>query len=494
MKRRDLITASTGLLGTRVLGKIGRPPLDRQHCKDVIVVIPGITGSVLQLRGKDVWSPSYSAIFSALSSLGRSFDSLILKSDPIDKDDLGDGVTATALVPDLHVIPGLWKIDGYSALRTQLFERLDLRSGENYIEFPYDWRRDNRVAARRLARLAPVWLNAWRKSSGHTDAKLIILAHSMGGLVAQYFVECLEGWRCVRALVTIGTPFRGSLNALNFVCNGLAKDIGPMKLGDLGPLLRSFTSTYQLLPRYPCISTGGAGLKRVIEVTNLPGLDVARARLGRSFLTEIEEHQKANAASAQYLSSDYVLVPITGGGQRTLQTALFTGEALETSFDYPGESFLGDGTVPEVSSIPIEFDTNPRLASRVRVMTGRHASLQCMESVVSQIVGLIKTRGELDRGSFSGNSIVRNALHVEDIYDEKAPVEIVCSTTAPAKHVTVSTIQLPSNTRLQRQQVKAEPEGQTVSLGRLSVGSYRVEVSAPGADTVSDIILVAGAE
>jgi len=494
MKRRDFLAASVGLISTHALGQIASPSRNRQRCKDIIVVIPGITGSVLQVRGKDVWSPSFSAIFSAFSSLERNLDSLTLKDDPVDEDDIGDGVTATALVPDLHLIPGFWKIDGYSTLRAQLFEQLELKEGENYIEFPYDWRRDNRLAARRLARQAPIWLKAWRQSSGQADAKLIILAHSMGGLVAQYFVECLEGWRHSRALVTIGTPFRGSLNALNFICNGLTMNMGPLKLADLGPLFRSFTSAYQLLPRYPCISTGSGGLKRVVEVNDLPGLDAIRVRRGRAFLTEIEAHQKANAASAEYQSSDYALVPIAGGGQRTLQTALFSSGTLAMSFDYPGESLLGDGTVPEVSSIPIEFDTDPRLASHVRVMTGLHASLQAMESVVSQIIGLIKVRGVLDKASFSGNSITKTALHVEDIYDWIAPVVIECSTTAPTRRVTVSTIQLPTNTRLQVQQIDAGPKARKISLGRLSIGTYRVEVSVPGAETVSDIFLVAGAK
>jgi pimeloyl-ACP methyl ester carboxylesterase len=39
--------------------------------------------------------------------------------------------------------------------------------------------------------------------------KLILVGHSMGGLVARYFLECLEGWRDTRRLVTFGTPYRG---------------------------------------------------------------------------------------------------------------------------------------------------------------------------------------------------------------------------------------------------------------------------------------------
>ena len=69
----------------------------------------------------------------------------------------------------------------------------------------------------------------------------------MGGLVSRYFLECLDGWRNTRVLVTFGTPFRGSLNAVSTLANGMKKKIGPVGI-DLSPLARSFTSIYQLLP------------------------------------------------------------------------------------------------------------------------------------------------------------------------------------------------------------------------------------------------------
>ena len=56
--------------------------------------------------------------------------------------------------------------------------------GQNWFDFPYDWRRDNRVAARHLGERAPGWLQAWRKQSGNNDAKLILVAHSIAAGVA----------------------------------------------------------------------------------------------------------------------------------------------------------------------------------------------------------------------------------------------------------------------------------------------------------------------
>jgi hypothetical protein len=86
----------------------------------------------------------------------------------------------------------------------------------------------------------------------------------MGGLVARYFLECLDGWKDTRMLITFGTPHRGSLNALDSIANGFAKKVGPLTIVDLTRLLRSLTSVYQLLPICPCIETS-TGRIRVAE-------------------------------------------------------------------------------------------------------------------------------------------------------------------------------------------------------------------------------------
>jgi pimeloyl-ACP methyl ester carboxylesterase len=199
--------------------------MSRIPIPDVVVLLPGITGSVLQRDGKDIWAPSPGALLRGLASFGRSVKKLELKvtDDDWKAPDLGDGVVATRLMPDVHLLPGFWKIDGYTAIQDFLLNTFDLTSGVNYHPFPYDWRRDNRAAADKLNQESEGWLRSWRQQSGHEGAQLILIAHSMGGLVARYFVEALEGWRNTRAVVTFGTPYYGSLNAVDFLVNGFDK-------------------------------------------------------------------------------------------------------------------------------------------------------------------------------------------------------------------------------------------------------------------------------
>ena len=284
--------------------------MPRKRMGDVVVMLPGITGSVLAKDGRDVWAPTAGGLVGALLSLGQNVKSLALKDDPPEVDDLGDGVVATRVMPDIHLIPGLWKIDGYSKLKSYVTKTFDVRLGENLFEFPYDWRRDNRVAARKLQHATADWLGSWREASGNKDAKLILVGHSMGGLVSRYYLECLEGWRDTRALVTFGTPYRGSLKAVGTLGNGLAKKIGPLSL-DLTGMVRSLTAVYQLLPIYPCYDVGGGKLLRIAE-TDVPNIDRERAVAAREFHEEIRRAVEAHEQEEEYLRDRYAIRPVRG--------------------------------------------------------------------------------------------------------------------------------------------------------------------------------------
>ena len=360
---------------------------------DVVVLLPGILGSVLERHGREVWALTPGAAFRALLSLGGSIESLRLDDDDPEADDLGDGVAATRVLPDLHLVPGLWKIDGYTAISRALHDRFDLVDGANYFEFPYDWRRDNRVHGRRLARQAHDWLAAWRARSGNDDARLVLLAHSMGGLVARTFLELYGGWQETRTLITFGTPYRGSLNALDFLANGLRRGLGPVGV-DLTEFLRSLTSVYQLLPIYPVVETPDQMMLRVSE-TDLPGVDRWKARAALGFHREIETAVDEHRETREYLEHGYQLHPVIGIGQPTLQGASFDGTTVTMLRSLAGRDLGGDGTVPRASAIPVEWHQ----ASAGLFSHDTHASLQNAESVIAQVTGIV-TGADIDLDAY----------------------------------------------------------------------------------------------
>src|ERR1700730_9803146 len=138
----------------------------------------------------------------------------------------GDEGSVPRVLPRLFMIPTFWKTDGYGRLTDRLLSRFTLTPATddqpgNFFEFPYDWRLSNQLNAQRLADAVIPQLEGWRRHTQESDAKLILICHSMGGLIARWFLEILGGREVTRMLITIGTPYQGSVNALDALANGL---------------------------------------------------------------------------------------------------------------------------------------------------------------------------------------------------------------------------------------------------------------------------------
>lgn len=449
--------------------------------RDVIVCIPGITGSVLRKNNRDVWNISGGAVLNALRSLGGSMKDLKLEEDPVDVDDV-DGITASAVIRDVHLIPGIWKIDGYTKLIRHIEEKFDVKLGENLFEFPYDWRRDNRVASRQLATKARGWLDAWRQKSGNADAKLIFVGHSMGGLVARHFIECREGWRETRMLVTMGTPYGGSLYSLGTLVNGKK-----IKFFDLTDLARSLTALYQLLPVYACYDGGDGNLVRVAEA-QIPNLDATKAQAALAFHHEIRDAVEENVKDQAYLDTRYDIRPIVGIEQPTAQSAVLEGERVKLLRRRGQDDLGGDGTVPRPSATPAEFDRE----QNVIYAAERHASLQNDDDVLFQLNGI------LTRPSFSPEDYreaatkIGQSLDVEDWFTPSDAIQVRVRPHEDPGGVLVAVAEDAETRaeRVRRPLVQADDGWYEAELGPLPEGVYRVSSLGSGVEPVTDLVTV----
>lgn len=113
---------------------------------------------------------------------------------------------------------------------------------------PYDWRKDNALAAELLASAIDKATEAHGK-----DVSIAIVAHSMGGLVARYYLESNKftaraGYKRVVMLVTLATPHRGAPLAL-LAARGQIRRLflNEEQVKELANRAE-FPSLYQLLP------------------------------------------------------------------------------------------------------------------------------------------------------------------------------------------------------------------------------------------------------
>jgi pimeloyl-ACP methyl ester carboxylesterase len=102
---------------------------------------------------------------------------------------------------------GEWKLD--PILRTyrnliESFEKNGYAKNFNLFEFPYEWRNKNLITAENLQNKAQEIRDETKIS------KVDLVAHSMGGLVARYYIENLDQENNVDQLITLGTPHKGA--------------------------------------------------------------------------------------------------------------------------------------------------------------------------------------------------------------------------------------------------------------------------------------------
>jgi Lecithin:cholesterol acyltransferase len=365
-----------------------------------------------------------------------------VQQDDPDAENLDDGIRATRLVENVSIIPGLMKIDGYTdATRTIVNNFSNVTQGDiyndpddraaNFYHFPYDWRRDNQVAAKILKRLLDQRLKCWREHSGNPNAKVILLAHSMGGLISRYYLEVLGGWTDCKALFTFSTPYRGSVKAVDFLANGYKE-----AFIDLTQVLRSMTSVYQLLPRYKALKVGNEFYRIAESPIDLPNIDRAKAQDALNFYNTIDDAADVNQHNPTYRRS-FVTCPIVGVIQPTQQSAELIDGRLTTSgilptwlLDRPNVSD-GDGTVPQVSATPVQMG-DLEMLSMVDYIAESHGALQNQPDTLlnllkrieaAQTASLEDVRGGVEGvGSRGIRGLKGIGLDLDDLYRIDEPI------------------------------------------------------------------------
>jgi hypothetical protein len=233
--------------------------------QDAVVIVPGIMGSELRDRKtrEILWGLSSARwLISAWTSRNG------LKALHLTDEELTGStgrIEATQLLQHSTWTPYLRGQEPYTRLRETITEYV--ADPAAIMEFPYDWRLPVATNGRLLAQAAREHLTTWRQHPRHHQAtahradqrpaRLVFIAHSMGGLVTR---SALDGSHHddlaadTRTVITLGTPFYGAVKAAVILNTGHGAPV-PLPHRKLRALCQTMPGLHDLLPFYRCLRT-----------------------------------------------------------------------------------------------------------------------------------------------------------------------------------------------------------------------------------------------
>jgi pimeloyl-ACP methyl ester carboxylesterase len=254
-----VLTAGAGMIVSQALSTRRRRGFDASlipHSADdpdipPAVVIPGIMGSgLLRPDGTPVW-------LNLRNAVGHFNLSLPFKLPLSEcRDDLVPG----ALLGTDGFMPRLFGFTEYydllDVLETAGFRPARATGGAGPVHhvFAYDWRRDIVESVRELDRT----LEALAEARDDPELKVNLVGHSMGGLIARYYLRygtaepaddapvTWAGARRIQNLLLVATPNAGGIHALEVLLYG--NKVGLSQATLAVPVIARMPSVYQLMP------------------------------------------------------------------------------------------------------------------------------------------------------------------------------------------------------------------------------------------------------
>ncbi len=272
---------------------------DHQAQRNPVVLIPGLLGSRLEEDGRVVWG-AFSNVYADPSEPDGARAVALPMRAGARLAELADGVVPTGALSTLtlSVFGVPYGVTAYRGLLVALGvggyrdEELGLAGAIDYgeghytcFQFAYDWRRsidENAVLLHEFLAERREYVRAETKSRfGRDDeVKFDLVAHSMGGLVARYYLRYggkplpedgpvpepdWSGAELVERAILVGPPNAGAIEAFLALAEGWKP--GPFLPRYPPAVLATMPALYQLLPRgrHGAIRVGGERVEDLFD-------------------------------------------------------------------------------------------------------------------------------------------------------------------------------------------------------------------------------------
>lgn len=217
----------------------------RPEVRYPVIFVPGLAATELHQKNQLVWVNLAREVQARLPIAGRFVKPWL---DPLALEP--DGQTPASPAYEIRV--GNVLRPGPLGVYTAWLDKMSVqgyRRGSKLFIHTYDWRKGIRQNAEQLG---PVVAEALRRNPG--SDKVILIGHSMGGLIARDYIA-MTGGRQVAGMIAVGTPWLGSPMAWKVLERGddfgLRLDGMPLSIRlhpDIQRLAQNFPSIYQLVP------------------------------------------------------------------------------------------------------------------------------------------------------------------------------------------------------------------------------------------------------
>ena len=356
-----------------------------------VIIVHGIQGSWL----KNEYPVNYDNAVVWTGVLRKNFDAIHLHPADATVD-----ASITRVIMPHQAVPLIYE-DIVEEIRSEMDDQ-----PYAYV-FTYDWRKDNRLSAAALAAFIDRVLHISgvheKTASRSRPRQVVLIGHSMGGLVIKWCATQIVPATKIAKIITIATPFRGSLKAVESILPGARNLFGMEHKKSMRHAARTLPGMYQLLPSWD---------KAVVDSRTGEHIDIFRPSSWQSNLRENlaekygPEFFAAKLADARTFTRGITrpwpekLLRKTSyaygiGSDTWRQVKVKTHEDNFFLFTDVEEDEQGDGTVHTLSSLQPEVTGRRRVHKDKKhpvrdIFAGQHANMPNHAKLQDWILGILK--------------------------------------------------------------------------------------------------------